>query len=64
MLADQYDALRAKRPYKEPYDHSQACRIILEGDGRTAPGHFDPAVHDAFRRSAPEFERIFDTLRT
>ena len=59
QLADVYDALRSKRPYKEPLDHETVCRIITEGDGRTQPGHFCPAVLDVFKKSAQEFERLF-----
>lgn len=62
MLADQYDALRAQRPYKKPFSHEEACRIILEGDGRTQPAHFDPRVLDAFRRSETEFALTFASL--
>jgi putative two-component system response regulator len=60
MLADRYDALRSKRVYKAARDHETACRIILSGDGQTLPGHFDPRVLGAFRRTADRFAEVFD----
>lgn len=63
ILADQYDALRSKRPYKEQLSHEESCRIILEGDKRTMPGHFDPDVLKAFQEVAPFFDEIFDSFK-
>ena len=57
-LADVYDALRSKRPYKEPFSHEKSCAIILEGKGR----HFDPAVIEAFEEVEDRFAQILEVL--
>ncbi|MBI2901378.1 MAG: PAS domain S-box protein [Planctomycetes bacterium] len=53
-LADVYDALTSKRPYKMPFPHEKAREMILRESGK----HFDPEVVEAFRRSEPEFVRV------
>jgi response regulator RpfG family c-di-GMP phosphodiesterase len=53
-LADVYDALRSKRPYKEAMSHNEACRIIAQGAGT----HFDPAIVESFIDVHREFEAI------
>jgi len=58
-IADVYDALRSSRPYKPCLDHETARRIIIEGDQKTRPEHFAPVVLEVFKKSAPEFARIF-----
>jgi len=43
-IADVFDALTSKRPYKEPFSVERSLSIIKEGKG----SHFDPEVVDAF----------------
>jgi putative two-component system response regulator len=43
-IADVFDALTSKRPYKEPFPVEKAFAIIEEGKGN----HFDPIIVEAF----------------
>ncbi|MFN7938748.1 MAG: HD domain-containing protein [Bryobacteraceae bacterium] len=62
-IADCYDALRSRRPYKPGFSHERSCAIILQGDGRTAPEHFDPVVLEAFVRVNERMATIWETIR-
>ena len=53
-LADVYDALRSKRPYKEPWDHEKVVELIKSERGE----HFDPTIVDVFLENEQEFFRI------
>jgi putative two-component system response regulator len=59
-IADQYDALRTRRAYKPGFPHSEAMRIITEGDGRTLPTHFDPRALSVFAANGGRFEELFE----
>ena len=62
MLADQYDALRSARPYKPAFTHEHTYDIILNGDGRTFPQHFEPRLLDVFQDVHPKLRTIYDQL--
>ncbi|MFZ5949682.1 MAG: HD-GYP domain-containing protein [Candidatus Rifleibacteriota bacterium] len=59
-LADVYDALRSKRPYKEAFTHEVSCRIIFENAG----SHFDPIIVEAFKAINYEISCIRDRLHS
>jgi putative two-component system response regulator len=61
MLVDQYDALRSNRPYKPGFDHATTCQIILHGDNRTTPAHFDPKILQVFRDVHHVLEKIYES---
>jgi putative two-component system response regulator len=53
-IADVFDALTSRRPYKEPFPLEKAYAILREGRGT----HFDPEVVDAFFSAEAEILSI------
>lgn len=53
-IADVYDALRSKRPYKEPWEHNKVFNTITTASG----SHFDPQIVEAFKKHSEEFKKI------
>ena len=53
-IADVYDALVSERPYKMPFSHERAVKIILDGKGN----HFDPTLIDLFEQIQNRFEKV------
>jgi len=53
-LADAYDAITSKRPYKDAIPHDEAVSRIASDSGT----HFDPVIVRAFLNVAPEFANI------
>jgi putative two-component system response regulator len=56
-VADVFDALMSRRPYKKAFTVEQAVTIIQEGRGR----HFDPDVVDVFMADLDKILRIFNS---
>ncbi len=61
-VVDVYDALRSQRCYKRAMDHAQAMAILLQGDDRVQPAHFDPEALQALQRAELTVMQIHDAL--
>lgn len=59
-LADVYDALVSRRPYKEPYTHGKAMEIIAHESG----AQFDPYLCHMFQRQERAIRSIYGTNRS
>jgi putative two-component system response regulator len=55
-IADVFDALTSKRPYKEAWSFEKAVDEIKKSAGT----HFDPAYADAFLNTIPQVMNIYD----
>ena len=52
-IADVYDALTTKRPYKKAYSHEESLAIM-----RKETSKFDPQLFNIFMENAHEFNLI------
>jgi adenylate cyclase len=55
-LVDVYDALTARRSYRDPMSHEEAVALIVAGSG----SHFDPAVAEAFLEVSHLVRRVWE----
>ena len=58
-VADVYDALVSKRPYKEPLPHEVAVAEVLKGKGK----QFDPDVVEAFVGMADSLPDLYQKFK-
>ncbi len=58
-VADVFDALMSKRPYKTQMAYDQVADIIRGGRGT----HFDPVIVDVFDAARADFERTLQTWK-
>lgn len=58
-VADAYDAITSRRPYKQAFGHQEAVRRILVDKGT----HFDPVLVDGFVRCTDRFEAVQQRLK-
>ena len=58
-VADVFDALMSKRPYKDPMPFDQVVRIIQDGEG----SHFDPMVVECFDAVSLELRDLHATYK-
>jgi putative two-component system response regulator len=59
-VADSYDALRSRRPYKPAIQHAESCAMILRDSGK----HFDPAVTAVFSELGDTFRDVWERMNT
>lgn len=58
-LADVYDALRSKRPYKEPWSHEATVKEICSLAGTK----FCPELIEKFKAIEYKFKRVYEKLK-
>ena len=52
-IADVYDALTSRRPYKEAFSHDKAIDIMKNEEGK-----YDPELFNLFIKNAEKFNKI------
>lgn len=59
-VADAFDALTSKRPYKKAFDFNTSASMIISESG----SHFDPQIIDVFQNSLDEFKNAYNRFRS
>jgi len=59
-IVDVFDALVSKRPYKPSFDYKKTFDIMINGDGRVHPEHFDPELLELFTHNYDHFVMIHE----
>lgn len=57
-IADVFDALTSKRPYKEAWDIEKALKLFESEKGK----HFEPALIDIFIENIEEVKKVYEEL--
>jgi putative two-component system response regulator len=55
-VADVFDALTSKRPYKEPWSFEKAMNILIEDKNK----HFDPKLVDLFVQNIDKIKQVYN----
>ena len=64
-LADRYDALRSRRPYKDTYSHEKTLAVLTQDDRSGINGaewHGDKIWH-VFEKHHPRFKEVFEDMQ-
>ncbi len=61
-IADVYDALTTKRPYKDAFSHNEAVDIMCGDGNRTSYKHFDPKLLEIFKKYHHKFDEIRSSI--
>lgn len=59
-VADVFDALTSKRPYKEPYSFEKSYELIIEGSCR----HFDPDIIKSFVDNKDKIREVYEEFKS
>lgn len=59
-IADVFDALTSKRPYKEEFSFEDSYSMIVEGSGK----HFDPDIVSVFVENKEKIYHLYNSFKT
>jgi putative two-component system response regulator len=64
-LADRYDALRSRRPYKEAYSHEKTLAVLTEDDrsGINGADWYGDDIWHLFDKHHPRFKEVFEGMQ-